>query len=48
MHKEQTVMYVYDAKVFRNNNYDKYENDLISTFLIAFREKDEAPTDDVF
>jgi hypothetical protein len=41
-------MYVYDAKIFRNQAYEKYDNDLISTFLIAYREKDELPNDDVF
>lgn len=37
MYKEQTLTWVYDAKIFRNPTYEKYDNDLISTFLIAYR-----------
>lgn len=37
MYKDQTLTYVYDAKIFRNTVYEKYDNDLISTFIIAYR-----------
>jgi hypothetical protein len=30
-------MYVYDAKIFRMQNYDKYDNDMISAFLVAYK-----------
>lgn len=39
MHKDQTQAWIYDAKIFRNPSFDKYDNDLMSTFLVAYREK---------
>jgi hypothetical protein len=47
MHKDQTQAWIYDAKIFRNPSFDKYDNDLMSTFLVAYREKEDVPTDEV-
>lgn len=42
-HSETPLLYLYDCKIFRSLNYTREDNDLLSAFLLIYREDNPLP-----